>query len=94
MRKQDLVRAVARQTDQSEAQAGATVNAVFDAIQHALAAGDEVNISGFGAFRVVERAAREGRNPRTGESMTIAARKSPSFRPGTQLKRAIEGDET
>ena len=93
MRKQDLVRAVARQTDQSEAQAGVAVNAVFDAIQQALAAGDEVNISGFGAFRVVERASREGRNPRTGEAMTIAARKSPTFRPGTQLKRAIEGDD-
>ncbi len=93
MRKQDLVRVVARQTNQSEAQAGAAVGAVFDAIQEALAAGDEVNISGFGAFRVVERGSREGRNPRTGESMTIAARKSPAFRPGTQLKRAIEGSD-
>lgn len=93
MRKQDLVRVVARQTEQSEAQAGIAINAVFDAIQHALAEGDEVNISGFGAFRVVERASREGRNPRTGESIEIAARKSPTFRPGTQLKRAIEGGD-
>jgi DNA-binding protein HU-beta len=91
VRKQDLVRAVARQTDTSEAQATAAVNAVVATIQDALAAGDEVNISGFGAFRVVERAAREGRNPRTGDPITVGPRKSPAFRAGTQLKRAVEG---
>ena len=89
MRKQDLVRVVARQTEQSEAQTTATINAVFGAIQEALAGGDEVNISGFGAFRVVERSARQGRNPQTGAEMTIGARRSPAFRPGTQLKRAV-----
>ena len=76
----------------SEAQATAAVNAVIGTIQDALAGGDEVNISGFGAFRVVERASREGRNPRTGTTMTIGPRKSPAFRAGTQLKRAVEGD--
>lgn len=76
----------------SEAQATTAVNAVLTAIQDALAGGDEVNISGFGAFRVVERASREGRNPRTGTAMTIGPRKSPAFRAGTQLKRAVEGD--
>ncbi len=92
MRKQDLVRAVAQQTRMSEAQATAAVNAVIGTIQDALAGGDEVNISGFGAFRVVERASREGRNPRTGTTMTIGPRKSPAFRAGSQLKRAVEGD--
>ena len=76
----------------SEAQATAAVNAVIGTIQDALAGGDEVNISGFGAFRVVERASREGRNPRTGTTMTIGPRKSPAFRAGSQLKRAVEGD--
>ncbi len=76
----------------SEAQATAAVNAVIGTIQDALAGGDEVNISGFGAFRVVERASREGRNPRTGTTMTIGPRKSPAFRAGTQLKRAVEGN--
>ncbi|HWV24160.1 MAG TPA: HU family DNA-binding protein [Thermomicrobiales bacterium] len=90
MRKQDLVRAVAEATDQSEASSTKAVNAVFNAIQDALADGDEVTISGFGSFKVVERAARQGRNPQTGEEMTIRARKSPVFRPGTQLKRAVE----
>jgi DNA-binding protein HU-beta len=90
MRKQELVHSVAEATGQSEAQATKSVNAVFDAIQNSLASGDEVTVSGFGSFRVVERSARQGRNPQTGDTMTIAARKSPVFRPGTQLKRAVE----
>lgn len=92
MRKQDLIHAVAQETNQSESQAGASVNAVLKVIEDSLARGEEVNISGFGAFRVVERAAREGRNPRTGDSMTIGPRKSPAFRAGTGLKRAVEGE--
>ena len=90
MRKQELVHSVAQATGQSEAQAAKSVNAVFETIQSSLASGDEVTVSGFGSFRVVERSARQGRNPQTGDSMTIAARKSPVFRPGTQLKRAVE----
>lgn len=89
MRKQDLIHMVAEETQQTEAQATKTVNAVFSAITKALAKGDEVAVSGFGSFRVVERSARQGRNPSTGEPMKIAARKSPVFRPGTQLKREI-----
>ncbi len=92
MRKQDLVREVARETGQSESQAANSVNAVFSTIERQLAAGDEVTISGFGSFRVVQRAEREGRNPQTGQAMTIGARKSPAFRAGTQLKRAIGGE--
>ena len=93
MRKQDLVRAVAQQTKMSESQATSAVNAMVSTIQDALADGEEVNISGFGAFRVVERAAREGRNPRTGTAMTIGPRKTPAFRAGSQLKRAVEGSD-
>ena len=91
MRKQDLIREVANAANLSESQATKAVNAMFDAIQSSLARNDEVQLSGFGSFRVVERAAREGRNPRTGESMQIAARRSPTFKPGTQLKRSVEG---
>lgn len=90
MRKQDLVRAVSEATGQSESASSKAVNAVFSAIEESLSNGDEVTISGFGSFKVVERAARQGRNPQTGEEMTIRARKSPVFRPGTQLKRAVE----
>ncbi len=89
MRKQDLTRIVAAEATLTEAQALAAVNAVFSAVQGALANGDEVAISGFGTFRVTERAARQGRHPRTGDAMMISRRRSPAFRPGTQLKRAV-----
>jgi nucleoid DNA-binding protein len=91
VRKQDLVKEVANEAGLSEAQATKAVNAFLDAIQNSLANNDEVSISGFGSFKVVERAGREGRNPRTGEPMKIAARRSPTFKAGTQLKRVVEG---
>jgi DNA-binding protein HU-beta len=92
MRKQDLIRAVAKETSKPESQIGPVVNAVFETVQQALADGDEVAISGFGTFRVVERPAREGRNPQTGQPMKIGPGKSPAFRPGAALKRSV-GDE-
>jgi DNA-binding protein HU-beta len=92
MRKQDLIRAVARQTSKPESQIEPVVNSVFAMIQQTLAEGDEVAISGFGTFRVVERPAREGRNPQTGKPMMIGPGKSPAFRPGAALKRAVGDD--
>jgi len=91
VRKQDLARTVAQRTNQSEAQANAAVSAVFSVIQEALAAGDEVRISGFGAFRVIERSPRQGRHPRSGAPMRIGSRRSAAFRAGSQLKRSISG---
>ena len=93
MRKQELVKSVADETGMSESQAGSVVNAVFSTIEATLSSGDDVAISGFGSFKVVDRPARDGRNPQTGEPMKIAARKSPTFTPGTQLKRSVNGDE-
>lgn len=90
MRKQELVKAVAESLGKSEAEAGNAVNAVFSVIEQSLANGEDVTVSGFGSFKVVERSAREGRNPQTGEAMTIAAKKAPVFRAGTQLKRSVE----
>jgi DNA-binding protein HU-beta len=92
MRKQELVKSVSEQTGLSEAQANGVVSAVFSTIESTLAGGDEVAISGFGSFKVVDRPARDGRNPQTGEPMKIAARRSPTFSPGTQLKRSVNGD--
>jgi DNA-binding protein HU-beta len=89
MRKQELVKSVAAKINQSESQTTQLVNAVFDTIQEALAQGEEVSISGFGSFRVVDRPSREGRNPQTGEPIQIAARRSPTFSPGSQLKRVV-----
>lgn len=90
MLKQDLVRAVADATGQTEVASTKAVNAVFAAIETALANGEDVLVSGFGSFKVVERATRPGRHPRTGDTITIDARRSPVFKPGTQLKRAVE----
>jgi DNA-binding protein HU-beta len=90
VRKQDLIKEVSSEAGLSEAQATKAVNAFLGAIQDALARDVEVQISGFGSFKVVERAGREGRNPRTGEPMKISARRSPTFKPGTQLKRTVE----
>ncbi len=91
MRKQELVKSVAQKLGKSESEASNAVNAVFGVISESLAEGKDVTVSGFGSFKVVERSAREGRNPQTGESMTIAAKKAPVFRAGTQLKRTVEG---
>ena len=92
MRKQDLVKSVSGTTNLPERQVDAVIQALFDEIRDSLANGEEVTITGFGSFRISERGAREGRNPQTGERITIPSRKSPSFRPGTQLKRAVSGE--
>ena len=89
MNKVDLVSAVAKQAELSKKDAGLAVEAVFDAISEALEKGDKVQLIGFGTFDVSERAAREGRNPRTGESMKIAASKAPRFKAGKALKERV-----
>lgn len=93
MKKSDLIREVSSQVQQPESQVGAVVNATFSAISDALAKGDDVSLTGFGTFRISERGAREGRNPQTGDRITIPARKSPTFKPGTQLKRSVAGED-
>ncbi len=90
MRKQELAAAVARTTSHSEATVIEVLNAAFDAIEKSLASGDEVALSGFGSFRVVSRPARDGRNPQTGKPMRIDAKRSPAFRAGASLKRAVD----
>ena len=89
MNKMELVAAVAKNADLSKKDADAAVKAVFDAISEALAEGDRVQLIGFGTFEVAERPAREGRNPRTGETMKIAATKSPKFKAGKALKDKV-----
>jgi len=87
--KNDLVDTVAELSGLKKTEAEHTVDAVFGAIVSALQKGDEVRIIGFGTFSVSARAASEGRNPRTGEKMTIAASKQPKFRAGKVLKDAL-----
>ena len=89
MNKTDLVETVATEADVSKATAGRCVDAVFDAITAALKADDTVNLVGFGSFSTKSRAARTGRNPRTGEPIQIAASRAPGFKPGKALKDAV-----
>lgn len=91
MNKTDLVAAVAQATDTSKADAANAVDAVFDTIAGALKSGDGVQLIGFGNFSVADRAARQGRNPRTGETIQIAASKQPKFKAGKALKDAVNG---
>ena len=92
MNKTDLVEVVALKTGMTKKDAEAAVKAVNEAIAEALAAGDKVKLVGFGTYSVKTRAAREGRNPKTGEAMTIAASKTPAFAAGKALKDAINNN--
>ncbi len=85
----ELVAAVAKKADLSKKDAEAAVAAVFSTISDAMAEGDKVQLIGFGTFDVSERAAREGRNPRTGETMKIEASKAPRFKAGKALKDKV-----
>lgn len=89
MNKSDLVDAVAAQADISKADASGAVDAVVESITNALKKGDKVSLVGFGVFSVRERAARQGRNPKTGQSITIPAGKTPGFKAGKALKDAV-----
>ncbi|PKO36246.1 MAG: DNA-binding protein HU [Betaproteobacteria bacterium HGW-Betaproteobacteria-6] len=89
MNKTDLIDSIAAQADISKAAAGRALDAAVETIKGALKAGDTVNLIGFGTFYVGERAARTGRNPRTGKTLEIKAAKSPKFRAGKGLKDAV-----
>lgn len=89
MNKSELVDAVASETELSKTQSAEAVDAVINSIQSALKSGDQVSLVGFGTFLVTDRAARVGRNPRTGEEIKIPAAKLPKFRPGKGLKDAV-----
>ena len=89
MNKTELVAAVAEQAGLSKKDAEAAVKASTDVVAEALKAGDKIQLVGFGTFEVSERAAREGRNPRTGETMTIEASKTPKFKAGKALKDLV-----
>jgi DNA-binding protein HU-beta len=85
MNKGDLVTQIASEAGLSKAQAGAALNSVLDAVTGSLKKGDKVTLVGFGTFSVSERAARTGRNPRTGKEIKISAKKVVRFKPGNEL---------
>jgi DNA-binding protein HU-beta len=90
MNKSDLIEAVAEAADISKAAAGRAVEGMTDAIAAALRSGDTVSLIGFGTFAVKERAARTGRNPKTGEGIAIPASKTPTFKAGKAFKDSIK----
>lgn len=89
MNKSDLIDAIAESAGLSKADAGRALDGVVDSITGALKAGSAVSLVGFGTFSVRDRAARTGRNPRTGETIKIAASKNPAFKAGKALKDAV-----
>ena len=89
MNKAELINAAADKAGLSKKDTETAVNAVFDVIAKALADGDKVQLVGFGSFEVRSRAARVGRNPKTKETIKIAASQVPAFKPGKALKDTV-----
>jgi DNA-binding protein HU-beta len=90
MNKSELITAVAEASELSKADAGKAVDALVEVIAKALKDNDKVSLVGFGTFAIRERAARTGRNPKTGKTLKIAASKNPSFKAGKALKDAVQ----
>jgi len=90
MNKGDLINAIADETDMNKAGAEAVLNAFVSSVTGALKGGEKVTLTGFGTFSISNRAARMGRNPKTGESIQIKASKVPKFKAGTGFKDAVK----
>jgi len=88
--KKDLTAEVAEITDLSKKDAEDIINAFLESVKNSLKKGEKVSIAGFGNFEIRERSARVGRNPRTGESMNIAASRVPAFKAGKELKELVK----
>jgi DNA-binding protein HU-beta len=91
MNRKELITALAAKTGSTKADADRNVLALVEIIRDTLEEGGKINLNGFGIFEVRERAARIGRNPRTGETLKIKAAKVPAFKPGVSLKAALNG---
>ena len=89
MNKSELIDAIAARTELSKAASGKALDAVIEAVVEAVAAGDTVSLVGFGSFKSSERAAREGKNPKTGEKIKIPATTVPKFSAGATLKTSV-----
>lgn len=91
MTMEELTGAVANAAGLTKITANKAIAALFDSIQNSLRQGDKITIAGFGTFEVADRAARQGRNPQTGEAIAIAATRMVKFKPGKGLKNAVKG---
>ncbi|MBU8589400.1 HU family DNA-binding protein [Priestia megaterium] len=90
MNKTELVDAVATKSELTKQDSKKAVDALFETISNTLAKEEKIQLIGFGTFEIRERAERTGRNPQTGEEMTIPASKAPAFKPGKELKDAFK----
>ena len=91
MNKSELIDVVAQEAELSKAAAGRAIEAVINAITKTVSNGDDVSLVGFGSFKPSKRAAREGKNPKTGEALKIAATTVPKFSAGAAFKAAVSG---
>lgn len=89
MNKTEIIKAIAERTELTKIDSAKVLDAFQEIVKETLAAGDKIQLVGFGTFETVERAGREGRNPRTGESMYIEKSISPKFKPSNALKEAV-----
>ncbi|MEB2268097.1 HU family DNA-binding protein [Priestia megaterium] len=90
MNKTELVDAVATKSELTKQDSKKAVDALLETISNTLAKEEKLQLVGFGTFEIRERAERTGRNPQTGEEMTIPASKAPAFKPGKELKEAVK----
>ncbi|MCR8924508.1 HU family DNA-binding protein [Priestia megaterium] len=90
MNKTELVDAVSTKSELTKQDSKKAVDALFETISNTLAQEEKIQLVGFGTFEIRERAERTGRNPQTGEEMTIPASKAPAFKPGKELKEAVK----
>lgn len=90
MKKAELIDAVATKSELTKQDSKKAVDALFETISNTLAKEEKIQLIGFGTFEVRERGERTGRNPQTGEEMTIPASKVPAFKPGKELKEAVK----
>ena len=90
MTKADLVMEVAKQTSLTKKESETVIKTIFDSISEALGQGDKVELRGFGSFRVRDRKSRQGRNPKTGDTVKVPAKKVPFFKAGKELRALVD----
>ncbi len=92
--KADIVRLIAQETGLTKTDTAAVVDGFLESVIETLEQGEHIEIRGFGTFKVVERAPRTGRNPRTGSEVRISSRKAPTFKPSKELRARVDPDNT
>ncbi|MBN2372738.1 integration host factor subunit beta [bacterium] len=90
MTKADLILEIAKQTSLTKKESETVIKTVFESINNALSSGDKVELRGFGSFRVRDRKSRQGRNPKTGDTVNVPAKRVPFFKAGKELRSLVD----